>query len=117
MGLVRGMGEELELVPGPYEILELRDGESIELRVVRWLLGYMEIRPRFAPGTVKRIRVLRLWVPREVKPIGVDYWDITSQTLIAQLEPWLRRADFRRLRFTIKAFGVAPRKRFTVEVR
>jgi len=104
-------------LPGPYEILELRDGESVTLRVLDWRLGMMVIHPRTQPGvTEKRIKVLRLYVPREIKPVGPDYWDITSQTLIYQLLPYLQRPDFRALVFKITAHGVAPRKRFSVEV-
>ena len=104
-------------LPGPYEILELRDGESITLRVRDWRLGVMRIRPRTIPGAGEKIiKVLRLYLPREVKPVGPDYYDITSQTLIYQLLPFLERPDFRTKTFKITAYGVAPRKRFTVEV-
>jgi len=104
-------------LPGPFEILELRDKESITLKVRDWRLGIMRIKPRYegAPSE-KVVKVLRLYVPREVKPVGPDYWDITSQTLIYQLLPFLQTPDFRTKTFKITAIGVAPRKRFTVEV-
>ena len=104
-------------LPGPYEILELRDGESVTLKIRDWRLGIMRIRPRFAGAPPEKvIKVLRLYVPRETKPVGPDYWDVTSQTLIYQLLPFLQAPDFRAKSFRITAFGVAPRKRFTVEV-
>ena len=104
-------------LPGPFEILELRDGQSIVLRVVDWRLGLMKIHPRFAGAPAEKvIKVLRLYVPRDVKPVGPDYWDITAQTLIYQLLPFLQDPRFRERTFKITAYGVAPRKRFTVEV-
>ena len=104
-------------LPPPYEILELRDGESIALKIVDWRLGTMRIHPRF-PGAPpeKIIKVLRLYVPREMKKVGPNYWDITAQTLVYQLLPFLQDPRFREKTFKITAYGVAPRKRFTVEV-
>lgn len=105
------------MLSGPYEIRELGDGEVWEFRVENWEVGEVVIHPRF-PGAPaeKRIRTLRVYVPRAEKPAGMPYWDVTSQTLIAQLEPFLRTPDFRTRRFRVQAFGVAPRKRFTVTV-
>jgi hypothetical protein len=104
-------------LPGPYEILELRDKESITLKIRDWRLGIMRIKPRYEGAPPEKvIKVLRLYVPREIKPAGTDYYDITSQTLIYQLLPFLQTPDFRTKTFKITAIGVAPRKRFTVEV-
>jgi hypothetical protein len=98
----------------PYEILELRDGEARDISVVRWALDEMEIHPKWAGAPpVRRIKALRVWVPREEKPLGTDYWDITSQTLIYSLLPFLRGGV---TRFRITAKGYAPAKRFQVEV-
>lgn len=107
----------LDELPGPYEILELRDKESITLKIRDWRLGIMKIKPRYEGAPPEKIvKVLRLYVPREIKPAGTDYYDITSQTLIYQLLPFLQTPDFRTKTFKITAIGVAPRKRFTVEV-
>jgi hypothetical protein len=101
----------------PAEILELGDRQIVEFHVLKYQLGDMKIKPRY-PGAPqeKVVRTLRLWVPPEDKPVGVPYWDITSQTLIAQLVPLLDQAIKEKKKIRIQAFGVAPSKRFTVTV-
>jgi len=111
------MIELLDYLLPPFEILELKDGESIEIIILKWKIGKIDIIPRYPqPPIRKTIRTLRIWVPREIKPFGMDYWDITSQTLIAQLTPYLERPDFNKLKYKIIAKGVAPYKRFQVIV-
>ena len=100
-------------VQNPFELLEMADGEKRVFHISRWEKGVTTIRPTFAPEG-KEIPVLRIWVAPQEQPIGLEYWDITSKTLIAQLEPWLEKPDFRGRRFEITAFGVAPKKRFTL---
>jgi len=101
----------------PYEILELRDGQSLTMHIQKWELGTMLIKPRYpgAPGE-KEILVLRLTLPKAEKPVGLDYWDVTAQTLIAQLRPLLERRLHEAHAIRVTAHGEAPRKRFTVEV-
>ena len=101
-------------VEEPFELLELYDGQVFSLQVVRWEEGRTTIFPPFAPGG-KEIPVLRVHVNPEAQPTGLDYWDITSKTLIAQLRPLLQLAHYRQLEFTIRAYGEKPKKRFTVE--
>lgn len=110
------MAEELRRLPGPYEILELADRESKDLKVTLWERGTMEIHPRWAgaPAT-KEIPVLRVHVTAEVKPFPPMYYDITSKTLQAQLMPLLLQTGFDKWTFRVQAFGVAPRKRFSLE--
>jgi hypothetical protein len=104
-------------LPGPYEILELADGQSIEFSVLRYEVGSVVIHPRWAPpGTERVIKAMRVYVPRSDKPIGVDYWDITSQLLVAHLEGILKSVGRLPIRVRVKAFGWAPKKRFSVEV-
>ena len=110
------MAEELRRLPGPMEFLELADRESKDLKVVSWERGTTEI------DTVRRgrevrveIPVLRVHVPVEVKPLAPRYYDITSKTLTAQLLPLLLRRDFKKWTYRITAYGVAPRKRFSLE--
>ena len=112
------MAEELRRLPGPYEILELADRESIDLRVVSWERGTMEIHPKY-PGApeVKEIPVLRVHVPVAVKALAPHYYDITAKTLQAQLLPLLLERGFERWTYRVTAFGVAPRKRFSLERR
>lgn len=113
------MEEEIEGLPtvsGPYEILELADGQTLELEVEEWKVGKMLLTPK-STGVEKVIKVLRVWVPKEKKDFFPYYWDITSQTLIAQLEPHLSRSDLRKYKYAITKHGVAPRARFTLEVK
>ena len=107
--------EELKELPGPYEILDLRDGESIDLRVERWELGKMRIRVR-RTGEEKEIIALRVYVPPELKPTLPHYYDITANTLRAGLLPYLEKPDYRRYIFRITKIGVAPTARFMLEV-
>lgn len=110
------MTEELRRLPGPYELLELKDGEGIDLKVIGWERGTMEIHPKW-PGAPesKEIPVLRVHVPVEFKAYPPRYYDVTSKTLMAQWIPLLARPDYKKWTFRITAHGVAPRKRFTLE--
>jgi hypothetical protein len=97
------------------EILELTDGESKALHITGWELGEMDIQPRDGRPE-KRIRVLRVKVPPAEKPAGPAYWDITGQTLIEQLLPYLHQPNYQRFTFTITKYGVAPKARFGVKI-
>lgn len=110
------MAEELRRLPGPYEILELADRESRDLRVVSWERGTMIIHPTW-PGAPpeKEIPVLRVHVTTAVKPLPPHYYDITAKTLQAQLLPLLLAPRFEEWTYRVTAYGVAPRKRFTLE--
>ena len=112
------MVEELRKLPGPIEFLELGDRESVDLKVVSWERGTTEIHTtrRGAEVTIE-IPILRVHVPVDVKPYPPMYYDISSKTLMAQLVPLLARPDFRKWSYHVTAYGVAPRKRFTLERR
>ena len=97
------------------EILELADGETKELHIDQWDIGEMDITPRDGRPR-RRIRVLRIQVPPPDKPIGPGYWDITGQTLIEQLLPYLRGAAFQRKTYAVTKHGVAPQARFSLKV-
>jgi hypothetical protein len=102
-------------LPGPYDIMELKDGEVREFTILKLVEGEMVIRPKYRPGPEeKRIRVWRVFVPRSDKAVGTDYWDITSQTLGYTLKGVVAGGLPRRVR--VKAVGFAPAKRFQVEV-
>lgn len=102
-------------LPGPYELLEFRDGETVILRPVRWTYGRMHIVPR-GGSEPKDIIALRLYVSNQDKPTLPDYWDITSQHTIASLWPYLGRGPVPGVSFKISWFGSGPRGRPTVEV-
>jgi len=107
----------LSLLPEPYEYLELKDGTSLTLAVVKQEWGEGVIHPRYAGAPAeKRIPVLRLTVKLGYKPTGVPYWDITSKTLQAQLRPLLPDLIARGAEFTITAHGEGPQKRFSLRV-
>jgi hypothetical protein len=107
----------LKPLPGPYEILELADGQSVEFSILRFEVGSVVIHPRWMPpGAEKTVKAMRVYVPRSDKPVGVDYWDITSQLLVAHLEGVLKTVGKLPVRVRVKAFGWPPKKRFMVEV-
>ena len=106
----------MEALPGPYEIFELGDGESRTTRIMRWQEGEVEIHPAYQPEG-KMIRALRIHVPETDKEYFPFYWDITSTTLVAQLLPYLERYGYEARTYKITKHGVAPRARFTLEVR
>ena len=100
----------------PFEILELGDGGTLVLHPQAFTVGSMVIHPRWQPEG-KTIRAIRIWVPQSDKPLFPDYFDITAATLVAQLEPVLKRSDLRGLELTITKHGVAPKARYEVAVR
>lgn len=105
----------METLPGPFEILELGDGETLTTRVLKWRVGEVEIHPAYKPEG-KMIMALRIEVPEVDKEFFPYYWDITSQTLLAQLVPHLEQPGFERKTFRITKHGMAPRARFSLEV-
>jgi hypothetical protein len=100
---------------GPYEILELGDQGSLKFKPLNWTEGDVTIHPRFQ-SEPKTIRAIRVWVGEDVKPLFPDYYDITAQTLVAQLRPILQREDYRDLIITITKHGVPPKARYQVKV-
>lgn len=105
----------MERLAGPFEILELGDGETLSVRVEKWEVGEVEIHPAYKPEG-KWITALRIHVPRDQKEFFPWYWDVTSQTLVAQVVPFLEQPGFERRTFRITKHGVAPRARFSLEV-
>jgi len=107
----------MPVLPGPYEIHELEDLESRKVTVLKYELGDVVIHPRY-PGAPaeKTVHAMRIFVSAADKPHGPAYWDITSQTLIAQLEPQLRAAPPAGVKIKLTAHGIAPSKRYAVEI-
>lgn len=106
----------MEPLPGPYEILELTDGESMTTKIESWKVGEVEIHPAYQPQG-KMIKALRIGVPKINKEFFPFYWDVTSQTLLAQLMPFLEAPGYAQKTYTITKHGVAPRARFSLEVK
>lgn len=103
---------------GPYEILELASGQSVSLQPISYERGTITIHPRWegAPAE-KEIGALRLHLREGTKPYPPMYFDVTSKTLIAQLLPLLSAPRFENYAYIVTAYGIAPRKRFTLERR
>lgn len=102
-------------LPGPYEIFDLGDGGIKDLIITKFQVGRMTIHPR-PLGVPKDIVALRVWVPPNIKPLYPDYYDITGQTLVAQLLPILEAGGYTRKVFTITKHGSGPDARFSLKV-
>ena len=109
------MVETAKALPGPYEIFELTDGEQRTLTITNYVTGDVVIKPAWLPAG-KTITALRVYVPKELKPLAPYYFDITSKTLIAQLLPFLQAGNYQGKKFTITKSGVAPKARFALQV-
>jgi len=105
----------VERLAGPYEIMELRDRETIELHIVKWEHGEVIIHPRHEKEE-KVVQAVRVFVPEAEKEFFPYYWDITSNRLRCQLLPWLEQPDFAGKRYKITKYGIAPIAHFTLEV-
>lgn len=103
------------MLSSPMEILELNDGESVSLHVNAYQIDDAIIKPAHAPGG-KVIRVLRLHVSKEDKPMFPQYWDVTGAGAIAQLTPMLDAGLHRDRVIKILAAGEGVKKRHAVEV-
>jgi hypothetical protein len=102
---------------GPYEVFELSDKQSAELVITGYTKGEVEIHPRYAGAPERKVvTAMRVFVDPATKPTGPAWWDITSQTLIAQLEPFLAGVAKAPRRVKLVAHGVAPSKRYSVEL-
>lgn len=103
------------VIESPFEIFELVDGETRELIIKEWEEGRAVIHPK-PELKPKEVKILRVHVPPEIKPLFPYYWDITSTTLIAQLKPYLEKPDFAKYKYIITKYGVAPKARFSLKV-
>jgi Mg2+/citrate symporter len=106
--------DTLPALPPPYDLLEMRDGQSLMFTVVDYRLGTMTIVPRGGQSK-KMIYALRVHVDPSDKPTVPHYWDLTAGLLIAELWSLLEQSAGARRRFRITRTGVAERGRFTVE--
>lgn len=100
----------------PYELLELRDGQSVEFGVVKVERGATTIYPAHEPEG-KTVDVIRVHVPQSDKSHFPYYYDLTSARLVAQMGEELNRPDLPRLRFKITAQGIPPKLYYRVERR
>jgi len=106
--------DELEIIPEPYELLDMVDGQTVTLRPQSWDLGKCLIHPR--DGRDPRwVPCLRVAIPAEDKATIPLYWDITSKHLIAGLLGYLESGPASRHSFKITKHGKPPMARFTLE--
>ena len=120
----------------PYEFLDLEHGGSVTLNITSYQLGTALIHPTSitprqtrlymmqnglsappqagTPITI-RIPVLRVFGQRIDKPSPLNYWDISSKTLQANLLPRLTVYAGGVLSVTLTANGYKPTKRYSVE--
>lgn len=123
-------------LPGPYELLDLEHGNSITLSLTRGEMGEVAIHPKNItprhiylhmqqndlsappppgmPVTV-RIPVLRVHGTRLDEPSPLNYWDISSKRLQANLLPRLKAHEGGILTVTITSNGYKPTKVYSVE--
>lgn len=108
--------DQLEDMPEPFEILEMEDGQTKTLRVVKYREGRMWLEPRDGRPR-KQVQVLRVWVPPTDKPTIPPYWDITAKHLINGLLGYLETRGAGTHEFTITKQGKPPVARFRLEAR
>ena len=105
----------MPMLPGPYEILDLEDGQSVTLDITSWEEGDVVIHPYRAPEGIV-VTALRVHVTPESKKTVPYYWDITAKTLIAGLKPLLIAGKHLDNYIKITKVGERPRARFMVEL-
>jgi hypothetical protein len=79
--------DSLKPLGGPFEILELRDQQRLEIAPTHMEFGTMTIKTGDAPEG-KVIVVARLHV--QIRRFGLTpaYWDVTGQHAVAELYGW-----------------------------
>lgn len=106
---------ELETLEGPYEFLELLDGQPMTFHPIRWELGKALSHPPWTPvGTLVWSEIIRLHLPRTEKPLFPYYYDFGAKTLVPQLKAVLPQAKIQGVGITITAVGSGSKKRFSV---
>lgn len=98
---------------GPYEIFDIGDGEAVQIRVMRWEQGEVDIHPGYGE-TIKTVEAVRLHLEHPWVAGRLPYLDITSGRLRMQLLPILEAMPPGGVMLKITKSGVAPRALFTV---
>lgn len=105
-----------ERLPEPYEIFDLTDGASVEMRVYGWKQGTMIIVPK-GSSIQKEIPAMRVIIDPEHKRLGPAYWDITSKLLQQQLIEIFKTPSLTSYIIKVTKHGIAPVARFEVQMR
>lgn len=109
--------EELPVLEGPYEFLDIPTGTSVTLHPIRFEIGRAQTHPPWTPpGTLIWYKIVRIHVPTTDKPTYPHRWDIGQKTLVPQLEGILPRARAEGVGITIGAVGEGAKKRFSVSL-
>lgn len=107
--------EDLPLIEGPFEFLELAPGVKRTFHVIRYEIGRAQTHPPWMPeGVLVWNEIIRLHLPRTEKPLYPHYFDIGQKTLVPQLKVLLPTARVQGVGITIEAVGIGPKKRFSV---
>lgn len=107
--------DTLETLPGPYELLEFRDGMVLTIKPLGFQVGKMRIVTTEVPGG-KDVVGLRLMVSRESKPTMPQHWDITSMHLVAGLVADLQARGTNFPTYKITWIGVGKRGRAMLDI-
>jgi len=109
--------EDLEWLPGPYEVVEFQPNRPFVFRPVGWKIGKMVIMPKW-PGAPpkKEIVAVRVFVTEDQKKTFPYYWDITPSRLVAQLASLLTRGVPEGYTIKIVRDIPGPSAHFTVEL-
>jgi hypothetical protein len=105
----------MPVLPGPYEIFDIGDGEAVDLLVTRWEQGD-EFEMKALDGHTFMSSPLRLHLAIQLAPGKHPYLDITSKRLIPQLKGLLATMPGVQKHLKITKHGVAPKATFTVDV-
>lgn len=104
----------MEKLAGPYEIFDIGDGEMVQIRVMRYEQGEVDIHPGYR-DQVKVVEAVRLHLEHPWVEGRLPYIDVTSGRLRVNLLPQLADIPPGGKLLRITKHGVAPRALFTVE--
>ena len=83
--------EKLPPLSPPYEILETKPCTPVRMKVVKWEIGQMKIKPRWVGAPPEKVIVaIRIHTTPEWKPYWPYYWDLTPARLVGQIYEMLR---------------------------
>jgi hypothetical protein len=99
---------------GPYEVLDLEDGQAVVITVLRIEANEVVVHSGNGDG-VKVVTALRLHLTQSSFPGRLPYLDITNQRLKAMLEGKLKNIPLGGQMIKITKFGGAPKAVFSVE--
>jgi hypothetical protein len=103
-------------IPGPYNILDMPSGQSIEFIAVRYEIGDAE--REIIDRTERKVQkgpIMRVWVDLSTPVFGAPYVDILAGRTIMLLKTIFETKRLP-LRLRLTASGTEPQKWYEVEV-